>query len=488
MVTMKGIEKGGESRSVSIQVETGIKINQSFASPIFIMSSLWPSWALATLALRCEHVRVCVEHAKSGVKEAFESLWDSHYQWVTMGEWKTELERVLTGNTDAKRCVILLQTSHRRVNAIMRWLSQLQDTHLNDCTELKVLAFRMTSEKKELGRPAKRRKTWSDHTLKSSIELPHSLVGGVVDNAWVLECSEVLTTEQRRNLTRQTAVRASVQDYLSTTLGGASAKEGQDGASEVVEWKKRNVQVVCKSVFSSTGWVRRLLSLGELFDVYEVGAKAKKMLTAVAADASEGTAALKDVTQQLPVRLLIRCLEELVLIKERQDEKETFAEDVQIESQAEVIRREELRREDRDERNRSDVEKLMAKKDDAETNVLAWNMRALHGLVRKEDYWEELHGKALNGLRSLQMIYYRSYRRGIIGSFRRFMEEKYGKDWVKAKRRSRKHARKKDAEEVEFWRDYNVGLDVISRALNASFWEWDAGSTVCFWRWPGDLR
>lgn len=41
---------------------------------------------------------------------------------------------------------------------------------------------------------------------------------------------------------------------------------------------------------------------------------------------------------------------------------------------------------------------------------------------------------------------------------------------------------------MDFWHDYNVGLDVISRALNASFWEWDAGSMVCFWRWPEDVR
>lgn len=413
---MERIGNGGESRSVSIQVETGIKINQSFASPTFILSLLWPSWVLATLALRCEHVSVCVEHAKSGVKEAFENLWESNYQWVSMEEWKMELERVLTRKTDAKQCVILLQTSHRGVNAIMRWLSQLQDTRSGDCMEIKVLAFRTTSEKKESGRPAKRRKTWSDHRLKSSIELHHSLVGGVVNNAWVLECSEVLTEEQRRRLTRQASVRASLQDYLSTTLRGSPVKEGQSGTSEVVEWKKRNVQVVCKSVFSSTGWVRRPLSLEELFDVYEVGAKAKRMLNAGGADKSEGNA-LKDVTQQLPVRLLIRCMEELVLVKERRDEKETFAEVSQIEStrpplsnwEREVIQREEVRREDQEERNWSDKEKLMAKNDDAETNVVAWNMRALHGLVRKEDYREELHGKALDGLRNLQMIYYRSY-------------------------------------------------------------------------------
>ena len=33
-------------------------------------------------------------------------------------------------------------------------------------------------------------------------------------------------------------------------------------------------------------------------------------------------------------------------------------------------------------------------------------------------------------------------------------------------------------------RDIGVGRDAIERAANSSLWDWDAGSTLFFWRWP----
>ena len=33
-----------------------------------------------------------------------------------------------------------------------------------------------------------------------------------------------------------------------------------------------------------------------------------------------------------------------------------------------------------------------------------------------------------------------------------------------------------------------IRADAISRAANYSWWDWDAGSTLFFWRWPPEVR
>jgi hypothetical protein len=64
------------------------------------------------------------------------------------------------------------------------------------------------------------------------------------------------------------------------------------------------------------------------------------------------------------------------------------------------------------------------------------------------------------------------------------MKMEYGCDWMAKLHRNKgmvkTHASKLDN---ELARDYLVGIDAITRALGSSFWEWDDGSTVFFWRW-----
>lgn len=123
--------------------------------------------------------------------------------------------------------------------------------------------------------------------------------------------------------------------------------------------------------------------------------------------------------------------------------------------------------------------KLLAKNDDAEVKVEEWNERVCNGLGI--NYCPTIHDKALDVLRKLLMVRYRSYRFGVIGSFRCYMKEKYGTEWLRDMRISRKRRRGAIKEIVL---DYDVGMDAIRRSLAASFWEWDDGSTVLFWRWP----
>ena len=40
----------------------------------------------------------------------------------------------------------------------------------------------------------------------------------------------------------------------------------------------------------------------------------------------------------------------------------------------------------------------------------------------------------------------------------------------------------------EYLRDLEVGAEAVKRAANSSWWKWDDGSTLFFWRWPSESR
>jgi hypothetical protein len=40
----------------------------------------------------------------------------------------------------------------------------------------------------------------------------------------------------------------------------------------------------------------------------------------------------------------------------------------------------------------------------------------------------------------------------------------------------------------EFNKDLTVGMDAIKQACKSTFWDWDGGSTLFFWRWPPPFR
>lgn len=71
------------------------------------------------------------------------------------------------------------------------------------------------------------------------------------------------------------------------------------------------------------------------------------------------------------------------------------------------------------------------------------------------------------------------------------MRMEYGDDWRSRLHRSHGGRKNNKVSQMvqELVKDYEVGMDAISRALGASFWEWDDGlSTVFFWQWTKEHR
>jgi hypothetical protein len=54
-----------------------------------------------------------------------------------------------------------------------------------------------------------------------------------------------------------------------------------------------------------------------------------------------------------------------------------------------------------------------------------------------------------------------------------FLRLEYGVHW---------HEKIRTNEELR--RDLDAGRDALERGMKASWWNWDGGSSLFFWRWP----
>ena len=78
----------------------------------------------------------------------------------------------------------------------------------------------------------------------------------------------------------------------------------------------------------------------------------------------------------------------------------------------------------------------------------------------------------------------RWYRRSLFHSFRLYMRKAHGANWI-YKLVSARHS--PSITNIDIRLDAKVGCDALSRAIDTSWWTWDLGSTLLFWRWPDEV-
>ena len=120
-------------------------------------------------------------------------------------------------------------------------------------------------------------------------------------------------------------------------------------------------------------------------------------------------------------------------------------------------------------------------------------------------YCEHHHGQLFDCLRGLAVQWY--WKR-TLRSFLNYLREQNGRgktseevveikgrpwkfefsSWVRQRYGFRllakAQSRKLDRSSTEFQKNLTVGAEAIWRATQASWWNWEAGLTICFWRWP----
>lgn len=474
------------------QLETGTKLISLVNQPAFVFASLWPSWFFAARSAGYASLVVCVEDVKPGVDVAIKSVMSEHDKWLDWGRWREELLHQLKAQKE--QLLVLIQGPRDAVNRVLEFLSTLGKGRK---ALFHILAF-ATSEGVGRRRARKRQKLLSDADMRPIATLTHANVGGVIDHGWSLESNVEQIWEDREQLERDTAVKASLQDYLSRTVGGNSTAAPVGNGTQptqTVVWRRRNVQVMAESVFSLTGWVRRGLTIDELMDSYDVSVEDRNVMQQAVWKLKVAPFPL-EFTQQIPVRVLLRCLEVLRKANKGFDDlvpekKSWFS--AKINSDQEIGKWESMLRAscsegfaNKSKLGVSDEVKRQAKNDDAVAAVENWNRRVCERLGVR--YEESKHALALDKIRGLQLLWYRRYNGGVTRSFRKYMHIEYGKDWLVQMWKARKAKSTRKERETELVKDYDVGIDAISRAISSSFWEWEDGSTVFFWRWTKEHR
>jgi hypothetical protein len=469
------------------QVATGVKLKLPCClTEVFVFASIWPSWALAAEACGFKKIGVHVEDVAKATRTSLETR--SCSRWMEREEWYRAVEEA-TEKAKNKLVVILVQGPEKVVSKVKKRIGWTGPSGGASTQFVMIAGFTdgMPNLVKFEGRDrddgVKRRRRHSDAITDKTFQIGHAMVGGILDHSWSFWCNHAIEPPARERLKVQTPVQAKLLDYLSQTERGTEIKEGK--VSDKIPWKRRMIQVSSPCVFATTKWVRRQISGKEMGVIYDLpGSWLREQ-------ASWEEKTTRDFTQQIPTRVLIRSLEVLVLPRLGQDGKE-----LEVQGREGNVRK--ACRESQENKEISDLErhllderphvqdsiateeKVSSKNDDAEIRFDEWNGRAMGSIGIT--YRSEAHDEALDVLRRAMFQRYCSFRHGPIGSFRRFMKQEYGAEWLKELRKVRK-----EGGNAELIRSYDVGIDAIRRAIGGTFWEWSKGSTVFFWRWPRDM-
>ena len=112
------------------------------------------------------------------------------------------------------------------------------------------------------------------------------------------------------------------------------------------------------------------------------------------------------------------------------------------------------------------------KSDDAVAPFWIWD-----GRIRGIYPW--LTPSALAGFRSLAL---RWWRKSLFRSFLRYLSSRFGNDW---RRLVHSPAPSKGGDSFSLSAVHAAGCTVLHQVLASTWWDWDVGSSLLFWRWNG---
>jgi len=248
-------------------------------------------------------------------------------------------------------------------------------------------------------------------------------------------------------------------------------------------------KILCYSVFSPTKWVARALTLEELkrcLDTSEIqlGERDSHRVSSVPFN-------------RLPFILsppgrLVRAVAGVLTCRSKQKHVPTQLDSQSSEAHSipeEATSMHHDEETDPDDYIERDIDvtfgrEKAAKNDDADVAVMDWDERVFklwhpHGLVkeRRRGFEERFDKDVLSVLRQFAL---RRWRLNLLRSFGNYMTATYPAPWSNAPI---------DNALKEVWtKDVQAAADCLRRAAGASWWDWDQGSRLFFWRWPVEAR
>jgi hypothetical protein len=244
--------------------------------------------------------------------------------------------------------------------------------------------------------------------------------------------------------------------------------------------------VHCPSVFASTGWVCRPLSLPELMSVFDVPPVAQPPGLRQEEDTGSVSQQKEDTgsaspTQDIhypfmvapPIKVLQRAYEQWgqhqnpILYEVRSANTCNPTSEL-----ASLVMYPNLMTDMPSSKiiTSEDDFKIATKSDDAHVPVHLWNDRIWKRNSHSPLALAQFHQlfPSLCPLEAIPSLLLRCWRRRVCRSLVRFLRSTYGEDWSKGSNTS----------------DLVAGRQCPRHAAAADWWEWRQGSTLFFWRWP----
>ena len=331
--------------------------------------------------------------------------------------------------------------------------------------------------------------------------ISHPACGGVTDGEWT-----VYSQNLRVSPFKPSTVRRTLRHVLSTVEGPSTVQQLKDtghvpfDVEERVRWGLKRPCVTTPSVFKKGNDVDRLMTLGELMDAYDLELNAQARLKQFWK--REGTLPSFAFIEQIPAKVLrdlgSRVVASLVSVDETEDGSDVetdativHANDTKVDAEGPIS--------DSDSVSMgSQAGEQAARPDDAEAEAEDWdkwmveNFNAVDSgctLVCTGKYHPTNHTQLFDALRKLLL---RRYRKNVTGSLLKYLRHTYYpgerlnvtiNSSVKVKVSKWATVFRKQSQ-PELFADKEVGRDAVTRAANSTWWDWDAGSTLFFWRWP----
>ena len=353
--------------------------------------------------------------------------------------------------------------------------------------------------------------------------LSHAQVGGVTDGEWTYY------TEGLSSFRIPSTSVSRVLGHLLSTTESASTKKLLSKATSpplsnqsLVPWCNKSIHVETNSVFVKNELVKRVLSYKEWMNVYDIELLTQERMLQLQRNNPDVKPSMSFIFQ-VPVKLLRSLTSNMVKdsldVNSPQDDDASIS---SIDSDSTYIKSNTLinnYENDSQSVTSLDDQSLAgeldnsrsfdsaARPDDAEAEVEDWDRWSVTSfepitnivpLVCDGDYDPAGHTRLFNAFRDLLI---RKYRLNLMRSFLKYLRCKHSKllsqtyklkiddrlievaHWVKDIRSTSK----KGGRYLDLRRDLDVGKDAIRRAAWSTWWDWSAGSTIYFWRWPSTV-
>ena len=487
-------------------VTNGILIKKPFANKSIVLAQGWPSLSLVMRSLGFE-VETYVEGLGSESIPILQSLLGGKINMMT------DLENLFEVNSDTS---FWIQGSSHFVE------EQKLELETKQVRNITCIA---PSKGRRRDKELERDKRWN-HVIIS-----HAAVGGITLGRWAcITPSQVPESDLRK----PDKVQRSLQHILSHTesgfphveVQGGSLKRKRNADQEIVYQGDSRIVPGSSKVVVSTHCVKqphyprikRFLITRELLDVYDIqtrdqdiiGKVPKALISKVIENIA--SAAPEKVVYRIVMQVKEACLQvkaHNVQANSIENEKDTLARTSQslqwlkYEEDDEILNDEKAARDDDAGIETQQWDRYLIRGYNAkyQTRILTSkfphiSFKIIEPLICKGGLPNEKHDKLLEILRQFSVC---TFRRNVTSSYLKYMRDKYGKfDFMEAQ--SLYKLNKGNTQRLyliklfkgkvkyeEFMKDYLAGLEAVHRAANSSFWDWDAGSSLFFWRWPTDF-